>query len=52
MKNSESLTAIKLKYPGKTVSFIGFKIHWLILYLILVLIIVMALRKRFGVEFF
>lgn len=46
-----ALKYIYIDYPGKSVSFIGLRIHWIIYYLVLVLIIVLALRKRFGVEF-
>lgn len=45
------LNYIHIDYPGKIVSFLGLRIHWIIIYLVLVLIIVLALRKRFGVEF-
>jgi len=46
-----SLEYIYVKYPSKLISFLGFKIHWIIYYLIFVTIIVLALKKRFGVEF-
>jgi hypothetical protein len=49
-ENSE-LKYIYINYPGKDISFLGMEIHWLIYYLLLVLILVLALRKRFGVEF-
>ena len=42
---------IYIQYPGKNISFAGITTHWLVYNLILVLIIVLALRKRFGVEF-
>ena len=45
------LKHIYINYPGKNVSFAGLGIHWIIYYLVLVLILVLALRKRFGVEF-
>jgi len=49
--DSETLKYISIKYNGKLISFLGTKIHWLIHYLILMLIIVLALKKKFGVEF-
>jgi hypothetical protein len=45
------LEYIYIRHPGKLVSFLGTRIHWIIHYLVLVLIIVLALRKRFNVEF-
>lgn len=45
------LKYIYIDYPGKSVSFLGLKTHWLVYYLVLMLIIVLALRKKFGVEF-
>jgi len=49
-KNTD-IKYVYINYPGKNVSFAGTGIHWIIYYLVLVLIIVLALRKRFGVEF-
>jgi hypothetical protein len=51
LKDNRELETIYIKYPGKNVSLFGFEIHWIILNLILVVIIVLAFRKRFGVEF-
>ncbi|MCP5101824.1 MAG: hypothetical protein GY950_00510 [bacterium] len=45
------LEEIHIRYPGRNVSFAGIEMHWLIINLVLVLIIVLAFRKRFGVEF-
>lgn len=45
------LEHIYVRHPGKLVSFLGTRIHWIIHYLVLVLIIVLTLRKRFNVEF-
>ncbi|MCI0470641.1 MAG: hypothetical protein L0Y73_03180 [Candidatus Aminicenantes bacterium] len=45
------LKYVYINYPGKSVSFLGLKTHWLVYYLVLTLIIVLALRKKFGVEF-
>lgn len=46
-----SLESIYIRYPGKNISFAGITTHWLVYNLVLVLIIVLAFRKRFGVEF-
>ena len=51
IKNPGPLESVSLRYPGKLVSFLGTRIHWLIHYLVLMLIMVLGLRKRFGVEF-
>ena len=45
------LVKISIHYPGKEVSFLGLKLHWLWYNLILVLIVVVALKNRFGIEF-
>lgn len=50
-ENSDSLTSVSVRYPPKSVNFLGLKTHWLVHYLILVLVMVLAFRKRFGVEF-
>jgi len=42
---------IYIQYPGHSVSFAGISTHWLIFNLILVVIIVLAFKNRFGVEF-
>lgn len=51
LPKTEYLENISIRYPGKNISFAGLEIHWLLLNLVLVLIIVLALHKRFGVEF-
>ena len=51
IKNAGPVDTLYLQYPAKSVSLLGLKTHWLIYHLILVIIIVLALRKRFGVEF-
>lgn len=43
--------SVYIKHPGKLVSFLGTRIHWIIHYLVLILVIVLALRKKFKVEF-
>jgi len=48
---SAPLKSISIEYPARRVSFLGFKAHWLIWYLILTMIIALALKNKFGVEF-
>ena len=45
------LEAVYIAHPGKTVNFLGTRIHWLWHYLLWTLVIVLGLRKKFGVEF-
>jgi hypothetical protein len=45
------LRSIAIEYPARSVSFLGFSTHWLVWYLILTMIIALALKNRFGVEF-
>lgn len=45
------LEYISFKYPAGEISFAGIKTHWLVFNIILVLIIVLALKNRFGIEF-
>lgn len=42
---------IYIEYPGTKITFVGLKMHWLLINILLVFVIVLALRKRFGVEF-
>jgi hypothetical protein len=42
---------IYISYPGREITFAGITMHWLVLNLILVVIVVLALKNRFGVEF-
>jgi hypothetical protein len=42
---------IYISYPGGTISFAGISMHWLIWNLILVVLVVLALKNRFGIEF-
>jgi len=51
LKDSGPVESISITYPGKLVSFLGTRIHWILHYLVLMLILVLGLRKRFGVEF-
>jgi len=51
LTEADTLEDIYIQYPGKSVSFAGIRTHWLIFNLVLVVIIVLAFRKKFGVEF-
>ncbi len=51
LEGSEQVVSVYIDHPGKNSSVLGFEMHWIILNLILVVIIVLALHKRFGIEF-
>ncbi|MEN8223050.1 MAG: hypothetical protein ABFR36_07300 [Acidobacteriota bacterium] len=51
IENNDVLRSVKISYPGKLVDFLGIKMHWILWNLIIVLIVILAFRKRFGVEF-
>jgi hypothetical protein len=51
LKPGPELDAIYIRYPGKNISFIGITTHWIVFHLVLVVIIVLGLSKRFGIEF-
>jgi hypothetical protein len=51
LSEADVLENIYIQYPGKNVSIAGIRTHWLVFNLVLVVIIVLAFRKRFGVEF-
>jgi len=51
IENNEVLKSLKISYPGKLVNFLGIKMHWILWNLVIVLIVILAFRKRFGVEF-
>jgi hypothetical protein len=42
---------ISVHYPGKDISFLGITMNWLIWNLILVVIVVLAFKNKFGIEF-
>ncbi len=48
---STPLRSISIQYPARGISFLGFETHWLVWYLVLTMIIALALKNRFGVEF-
>ena len=51
LDRSNELKYIYIRYPGKNISFAGISTHWLVFNLILVVIVVLALKNRFGIEF-
>jgi len=51
IEENDLLSVIKISYPGKLVSFLGIKMHWILWNLIVVMVLILAFRKRFGVEF-
>ncbi|MCX6555861.1 MAG: hypothetical protein NTW95_00270 [Candidatus Aminicenantes bacterium] len=46
-----ALEYISLQYPARSISFLVLRTHWLVYYLVLTMIIALALKKKFGVEF-
>jgi hypothetical protein len=46
-----ALKYISLQYPPRSIGFLGLHGHWLFYYLVLTMIIALALKTRFGVEF-
>ncbi len=51
IESNDVLKSVKISYPGKLVSFLGIKMHWILWNLLIVLILILTFRKRFGVEF-
>jgi uncharacterized membrane protein (DUF106 family) len=45
------LKSISVQYPPRRISFLGLKTHWLVWYLVLTMVIALALKNKFGVEF-
>ncbi len=45
------LRSISIRYPARSIAFLGFQTHWLVCYLLLTMIFALALKKKFGVEF-
>ncbi len=45
------LKSVAISYPGKLINFLGIKMHWILWNLIIVVVVILAFRKRFGVEF-
>jgi hypothetical protein len=51
LPNPGELVNIYIQYPGGEVTFAGLTTHWLVFNIILVVIIVLALKNRFDIEF-
>ena len=51
IENNEVLRSFRISYPGKLISFLGIRMHWIIWNIIIVVALILAFRKRFGVEF-
>ncbi len=49
--NSSCAKWISVDYPSQTVAFAGIRAHWLLWYLLLVLVMVLPVHKKFGIEF-
>lgn len=45
------LRSVAIEYPSRRIRFLGVSAHWLAYYLVLTFLMVMGLKKRFGVEF-
>jgi hypothetical protein len=48
---ASALKYISLQYPSRRIGFLGLHGHWLFYYFILTMIIALALKNKFGVEF-
>jgi hypothetical protein len=46
-----ALATISLQYPPRSINFLGIRTHWLVFYFALTMIIALALKNKFGVEF-
>lgn len=46
-----SVRSIAVAYPARSINFLGLHTHWLVYYLVLTMIIALALKNKFGVEF-
>ncbi|MEI6614485.1 MAG: hypothetical protein WCL37_06280 [Chrysiogenales bacterium] len=46
-----ALKYISLQYPARRIDFLGLHAHWIVYYLVLTMIIALALKNKFGVEF-
>ncbi|MBU4404900.1 MAG: hypothetical protein L6428_16490 [Candidatus Aminicenantes bacterium] len=46
-----SLKYVYIQYPARSISFLGIRTHWLVYYLVFTMVIALALKNKFGVEF-
>jgi hypothetical protein len=51
LKPQTPVRFIAIQYPPRTISLLGFKAHWLIFYMALTMVMALALKNKFGVEF-
>ncbi len=49
-ENSD-IRSVSISYPGKLITFMGIKMHWIIWNLIIMVILILVFKDRFGVEF-
>ena len=49
--NSSCASWISVDYPSRLISFLGIRAHWLLWYLLLVMVMVLPVHKKFGIEF-
>ncbi len=49
--NSTCARWIKVRYPSRLISFMGIRAHWILWYLLLILIMVLPVHKKLGIEF-
>jgi hypothetical protein len=45
------IRSVSVRYPARSVSFLGIRTHWLVWYLLVTFALALALKKKFGVEF-
>ncbi len=45
------IRSVAIRYPSRSISFLGLRSHWLVWYLLLTFAIALALKNKFGVEF-
>lgn len=50
-RSSDAASAIQVDYPVRLLSIFGLRLHWIWLHLLIVMVVVLALKKRFGIEF-
>jgi len=48
---STPLQYLSIQYPARSISFLGLRTHWLVYYLVFTMVIALALKNKFGVEF-
>jgi hypothetical protein len=51
LPGSGDVDSIYIRHPGREITFAGITTHWLVYNLILVIIVVLAFKNRFGIEF-